>query len=190
MMLRAAQQCAKGPTESTEHYENNNDLTFTLASSWPGCLWWASVSMGVIRRVGLSSQPISSGCSWRDQGSRRRTGSGTLTITTIIILILTTTTRTCCSGETLPAVKQRKDPGSPAMRNCMCVNVCDCICLWIRVWASCCLHNSLPVLTHSLALTIHSSFSAFTSPLCLPLLTVSLHIFMNFLFIMKTYAWK
>lgn len=74
-ILRAAQQCAKGPTESTKHYENNNDLTFTLASSCPGCLWRASVSMGVIRRVGLSSQLIRSGCSRRDQGSRKRTDS-------------------------------------------------------------------------------------------------------------------
>lgn len=34
--------------------------------------------------------------------------------------------------------------------------------------ASRCLHNSLPVSAHSLALTVHSSFSSFTSPLCLP----------------------
>ena len=38
MILRAAWRCARGATESTKHYENNNDLTFTLVSSLPRLL--------------------------------------------------------------------------------------------------------------------------------------------------------
>lgn len=38
----------------------------------PACLWRASVSMGVIRRVELSSRLMRGGCSRRDQGIRLR----------------------------------------------------------------------------------------------------------------------
>lgn len=77
------------------------------------------------------------------------------------------------------------------MKICDCICLCMCVHVYVCVRARCCLHNSLPVSAHSSALTVHSS--PFTSPLCLtppPFLTVLLHIFMNFMFIMKTYAWK
>lgn len=117
--------------------------------------------------------------------SGRRTDYGVLTTSTITIIIITT--YTCCSREMLLPVKQ--EDCMSTMCSFVCVSgwvaasVCMCIC------TSCRLHNSLPVLDHTLALTVHSS--SFTSPLCLPpppFLTVSLHIFMDFLFIMETYA--
>lgn len=147
-----------------------------------------SVSKGVIRRVGRSSRLMRSGCSSRDQGSRKRTYSGTLTTTTII----TIATHTCCSGETLPPVKQRMDPGLPCVFVCvqMYVTATACVCvrtpsvyiilpkshltLWIWLFTPLFLPSPHPSAPHLLP----------------PSLTVSLHIFMNFLFIMKTYAWK
>lgn len=154
--------------------------------------------MGVIRRVGLSSQLMRSGCSRRDQGIRGRTDFRHANNHNHhhhrhchAYLLLWGDAASCQTAEG-PRFRLQCEVACVCV--CVCVNVCDCICLCtsVCVYASCCLHNSLPVSAHSLALTVHSSFSSFTSPLGLPppppSLTVSLHIFMNFLFIMKTYA--
>lgn len=159
---------------------------YTFVSSCPGGLWWASVSMGVIRRVGLTSRLMRREFSGRGRGEPGRGPS--LTTSTIGIIIITTRTR--CSGEMLLPVKQQKGPCSPTM--CRCVFVSGggggdlCICAHMHICV--CVHLAVYIiLCHWLFTPFPSRRPPSTPP---PFPTVSLHIFMNFLFIMKTYAWK
>lgn len=121
--------------------------------------------MGVIRRVGLTSQLMRRECSRSDRGELGRGPS--LTASTIAIII---TTRTCCSGEMLLPVKQQKGPCSPTTCRCWCVcarvggALYMCTYAYMCLRASCCLHNSLPLTVHSFP---------FTSPLCLPPSSIS-----------------
>lgn len=140
---------------------------YTFVSSCSGGLWWVSVSMGVIRRVELTSRLMRREFSGRDRGEPRRGPS----LTTSTISIITITTRTRCSGEMLLPVKQQKGPCSPTM--CRCVRLCRgggavymCTYAYMCLHASCCLHNSLPLTAHSFP---------FTSPLHPPLLHFPLY---------------
>lgn len=124
--------------------------------------------MGVIRRVGLSSQLIRSGCSRRDQGRRKRTDSNNHNHHHHhhhhhhTYLLLRGNAASCQTAEGPWFACNAKLCVCVKMYVTACAYACVCVC----VCASCCLNNSLPVWAHSL--TIHSFFSSFTSPLCLP----------------------
>lgn len=116
---------------------------YTFVSSCPGGLWWVSVSMGVIRRVGLTSRLMRREFSGRDRGEPGRGPS--LTTSTIGIIIITTTC-TRCSGEMLLPVKQQKGPCSPTM--CRCVRLCRrgelCICAHMHICV--CVHLAVYII--------------------------------------------
>lgn len=104
---------------------------YTFVSSCPGGLWWASVSMGVIRRVELTSRLMRREFSRRDRGEPGRGPS--LTTSTIGIIIITRRTR--CSGEMLLPVKQQKGPCSPTMCRCCVGGGCVYVHICIYVFA-------------------------------------------------------
>lgn len=118
---------------------------YTFVSSCPGGLWWASVSMGVIRRVGLTSRLMRREFSRRGRGEPRRGPS--LTTSTIGIIIITTHTR--CSGEMLLPVKQQKGPRSPTMCRCVFVSGVEdggglCICAHMHICV--CVHLAVYII--------------------------------------------